>query len=534
MPIRRPSSFVVLRRPASAFFFVALLSLMQSCGGGSGTSSTGGGTGGGSGNPIVLPTEPVTGTAPNEAAPKQVSLTASSTEAIGLNGKIVFTVSFNSDTPASIQWRRNGLAITNATSSTYSHTVRANDVNAVFDVVVSNQAGNGVSSGHSLKTVIAPAPADELPRCHTNQELAASGTAVPALQGLENAVRDYIRARRTPAASLTVRHQGVVIYERGFGWQDLTCTQAMAYDGLFRSASLAKPLTATMVRQLIADGHLQANDKVFCLPDQASGCLLDHTGTAPLDSRVRDITVQHLLDHRGGWDQTQITDPMFDSLEIAYVLGIDSPASIVRVTEYMLGKQTLQYAPGSTYAYSNFGYALLARILAAKSGLSYFEQAQQRTLSPLGISSADFKAARSLPEHRDPREPWYSDPRQVAFYSVFNPNLLGKFPDIGLSYEEWGGPIGWVFNGRSYSRFMRQYGVNGQISRDAGNWYFTGTMPGTYNLALSYGDLDIVYLSNQRQLEAGGADDEVLLQILLNVIPTISNWPTTPPAGHAP
>jgi len=45
----------------------------------------------------------------------------------------------------------------------------------------------------------------------------------------------------------------------------------------------------------------------------------------------------------------------------------------------------LQHEPGAQYAYSNFGYSLLGRVLEKISGISYEEYVKQHLLQPLGM-----------------------------------------------------------------------------------------------------------------------------------------------------
>src|SRR5271170_7662640 len=69
-----------------------------------------------------------------------------------------FTVTASGSGPLTYQWYKNGVAISGATSSTYTTpgTV-AGDNGAVFTVVVSNAAGS-VTSGPATLTVQSPAP----------------------------------------------------------------------------------------------------------------------------------------------------------------------------------------------------------------------------------------------------------------------------------------------------------------------------------------------------------------------------------------
>ena len=85
----------------------------------------------------------------------------------------------------------------------------------------------------------------------------------------------------------------------------------------------------------------------------------------PADPRSDQITIQQLLDHTGGYDDTipPYFDPTYNMGQIAQSLGV-SPLTRLDVCKYMYG-QPLQHDPGTTYAYSNYGYLLLAAVADA-------------------------------------------------------------------------------------------------------------------------------------------------------------------------
>jgi hypothetical protein len=74
-----------------------------------------------------------------------------------------FTVVASGTAPLSYQWRKNGVAISGATSSSYTTPATAtSDSGSTFSVVVSNTAGTVTSSAATLTVNPAPAPAIQL------------------------------------------------------------------------------------------------------------------------------------------------------------------------------------------------------------------------------------------------------------------------------------------------------------------------------------------------------------------------------------
>lgn len=85
---------------------------------------------------------------PALVAPSIVTQPASQTVVAGQ--PVTFTVVAAGTTPLAYQWRRNGAAISGATSSSYTFTTSAPDTGAVFSVLVSNGAGSLASAGAAL------------------------------------------------------------------------------------------------------------------------------------------------------------------------------------------------------------------------------------------------------------------------------------------------------------------------------------------------------------------------------------------------
>ncbi len=63
-----------------------------------------------------------------------------------------------------------------------------------------------------------------------------------------------------------------------------------------------------------------------------------------------------------------------------------------------LNKSPLKTPPGSRYEYSNFGFGLLAHVLARRGGKSFEEMLVTRICKPLGMNSTRLK-----PDRRDAR-----------------------------------------------------------------------------------------------------------------------------------
>src|SRR5215813_12315238 len=183
-------------------------------------------------------------------------------------------------------------------------------------------------------------------------ELATSGSAHPELASFDELMTTFVKEQQVPGAGLAVTKDSRLVYARGFGLADRQRQQAVEPTALFRIASLSKPITAVAVLQLVERTKLTLDAKVWDvlkLPE-------------PSDTRWKQVTILHLLQHTGGWDRDKSFDPMFRSVFIAQMLNVSPPAEPQHIIRYMLG-QPLDFDPGSRYAYSNFGYCILGRVI---------------------------------------------------------------------------------------------------------------------------------------------------------------------------
>jgi N-acyl-D-amino-acid deacylase len=284
-----------------------------------------------------------------------------------------------------------------------------------------------------------------------------------------------------------------------------------------------KPITAAAIRQLIDQGLLNADDRVFCLPQSTLPCLLTISPVGTPDARAEDITVQHLLDHEGGWDRRVSGDPMFASIQIANQLGIPSPPEKLDIARYMLGRP-LDHTPGTVDAYSNFGYMLLGLIIEDVMGRSYTEHIQQALFAPLGVPSSEIELGRSLPAFRNPREPWYADPGTTS--SVFDATLTVPWPDGGFHLEVMDAHGGLIASTRTILHFLQTFWISGEPrTTDMRNYWFFGSLPGTHTLARQRPDgVNIVALFNQR-VDSSGLDYFIIRELLDDAADSVTVWP---------
>lgn len=397
-----------------------------------------------------------------------------------------------------------------------------------------------------------------------------TGTAVAVLAApagnpmasFDREMVQYMQARGVPGGSLAVVKDGRLVYARGYGWADLEKRTPARETSLFRIASISKPITAVAVLQLVERGKLRLDDRA--IPLLGLSPLLEE-GEKP-DPRLQRITIRHLLEHSGGWDRDQSYDPMFRSETIARAAGIRPPAPPEAIIRYMLG-QPLDFDPGTRYAYSNFGYCILGRIIEKKTGMRYEQYVRKHVLAPAGITA--MRIGASLESGRLPNEVSYYSPSDRTGRSLF-PSMPGEVPVCYGTFclESMDAHGGWVASAVDLAKFAAALdnperspllkpatirmmyqrpkpplGLNGDGSpadvyyalgwqvrpvRGTGkaNYWHTGSLPGTWTLLVRRWDgLSWAALFNQRSEDRRFSDGEID-PALHRAAAGVTAWPT--------
>ena len=193
-------------------------------------------------------------------------------------------------------------------------------------------------------------------------------------------VQRYLKSYDVPGLSLAFGRGNRTIFAQGYGLADRRDHLSVTPQSLFRIASVSKPFTSAAIFTLVDEGKLRLGDYVF----GESGILRNYTLGAQAEW-LRAITVEHLLTHTaGGWSNHD-HDPMFRQTDRSRQLFL----------QQTLDAYPLQRPPGTSYAYSNFGYFLLGRVIEHVSSMPYGEYVRQFVQLPLGIT--DMQLARRKP-----------------------------------------------------------------------------------------------------------------------------------------
>lgn len=177
---------------------------------------------------------------------------------------------------------------------------------------------------------------------------------------LDTMMRDY--DGNVPGASVLVMKDGRAVVRRAYGLAhgDTRATTATNY----RLASITKQFTAAAILALVEEGKLKLDDRLRrWLPS--------------LPAATDAITIEQLLTHTSGLIDYEDVMPEGTTEQL-------KDADVLRLLE---AQDQTYFAPGSSYRYSNSGYALLALIVEKASGQSFATFLRERIFTPLGMTN---------------------------------------------------------------------------------------------------------------------------------------------------
>jgi len=209
-----------------------------------------------------------------------------------------------------------------------------------------------------------------------------------------------------PGMAIGVWSAGRTVLLRGYGLADLESGRPITPSTPFHVASMSKQFAAMAVGLLAEEGKVDiAADIRTYLP------WTPDFGTP--------VTVEHIIHHVSGI-RDQWTLAMAAGLEIRDVLTQG------RMKNLIAAQRSLNFQPGTDYAYCNTGYTLLGEIVAAVTGKSLPAFTIERIFAPLGMANTHFveNAGDVIPG------------RAQSYMRV--PTARARWRKALLNYETWG------------------------------------------------------------------------------------------------
>ncbi|RBP67148.1 CubicO group peptidase (beta-lactamase class C family) [Brevibacterium sanguinis] len=173
-----------------------------------------------------------------------------------------------------------------------------------------------------------------------------------------------------PGAAVGIYHRGELMFAKGYGLADLEGFRPITARTPFHVASVSKQFTAFSIALLAGEGRVDLNADVR-----------EYLPYVPAFGET--ITVRHLILHTSGL-RNHIT------LSLLSGHGDEVRMTQQQVLNLVVRQNSLNFRPGTDYAYSNTGYVLLAEIVFAATGRTLREFCAEQIFAPLGMKSTFF------------------------------------------------------------------------------------------------------------------------------------------------
>lgn len=188
----------------------------------------------------------------------------------------------------------------------------------------------------------------------------------------------FAKSNHVPGAAWGIVIDGELAHAGTTGLRDVDAQAPVDPDTVFRIASMTKSFTAVAILKLRDEGRLGLDDPAEkYVPELKS--LKYPTADSPR------ITIRHLLSHSEGFPE----DNPWGDQQLS-----ETDESLSRMIQSGI---PFSNAPGVAYEYSNYGFAILGRIVSNVSGEPYDDYVSANILQPLGMTATTLHASRVPP-----------------------------------------------------------------------------------------------------------------------------------------
>ena len=298
------------------------------------------------------------------------------------------------------------------------------------------------------------------------------GLSSERLDRIHDAVQRHIDAGSISGAVTLVARHGKIAHLEAHGLMDIESKRAMPKDGVFRLASMSKPITAVAVMMMVEEGKVRLSDPVsrfipefksmkvaVAKPNARGGGAAPASPGGPggrggpppevdLVSATREITIRDLLTHGSGLMSNGLGNAT------AGAAATRGPDDTLATYIPKLGAVALDFQPGTLWRYSGLaGFDVLSRVVEIASGKPYDQFLRERLFDPLGMKDTGFALTPAI------------QPRLVTLYRR-GQNGLERVPDqSGLSSATYfSGAGGLVSTAEDYAQFATMLVNGGELN----------------------------------------------------------------------
>jgi CubicO group peptidase (beta-lactamase class C family)/D-alanyl-D-alanine dipeptidase len=193
---------------------------------------------------------------------------------------------------------------------------------------------------------------------------AESALPEEVVQKVEALITAEMKRQRIPGLSVAVAVDNQPVWSKGFGLADIENNTAATPDTIYRTASIAKPMTAVLALRLMELGRLDLDVPV-------------QTYFPAFPQKQWPVTSRQLLGHLGG---VRHYKHPFEAVGTRHYGSVESAISI-------FANDDLLHEPGTEFHYTTFGYNLLGVVTEKAGGADFVSLLAEHVFEPARMTS---------------------------------------------------------------------------------------------------------------------------------------------------
>lgn len=213
----------------------------------------------------------------------------------------------------------------------------------------------------------------------TSSSLAQAADASKLASAVKNTVNSAVQAGRIAGVSIAVVRGQDTLLNQAYGKADLELDVPMPDRAVYEIGSMTKQFTAAAILHLSEAGKLALDDEI--------GDYLPRYSKA-----LRGVTLRRLLDHTAGMVSLGVARADFRA-----TMRLPAPKDSIAQA---YGALPLEFAPGTSIAYSNTGYFFLGLVIEAISGKPYATYLADEFFTPLGMRDTHYCSGSAIVPRR--------------------------------------------------------------------------------------------------------------------------------------
>lgn len=196
---------------------------------------------------------------------------------------------------------------------------------------------------------------------------------------------------RWPTVGLAVGvvSDGSLEFFCGNGFADIASKAPISEDTVFRIGSITKTFTAIAIMQLWEQGRVGL--------DAPASQYLRAYRLVPANAGFGPPTVRHLLTHTAGIREVLHPSGLLRLRDLGETVKLGRP--VPSLAEYYRGALRYHTEPGTSFMYTNHGFATLGQIVEDVSGRPLASYLREHVFEPLGMANTDLVRSERVRAH---------------------------------------------------------------------------------------------------------------------------------------